>query len=350
MTNRILILSDYRGQFWLKSNYKEESVDLLLLKKEFSKLGYDVFLHNFAEIDFKHENYSGWYVFYQSSEDPNLLYKSYIEDILLGLKLQGAILVPGFEYFRAHHNKVFMEILRELHGNDQMKRLQAWYYGTYEDYLNDKRIDYDKKHVFKLSSGAQSKNVRLIGTSKEHSLIPKAESRSVDWYYWVVDQIKPYWKKRYPNYRKKSHNRKKFIIQEYISDLDCDYKVLILSDKVFVLTRNIRPNDFRASGSGRFSFSKNVPDALFDYSYEVFSCFDTPFISLDVAIKEGITYLIEFQFVNYGTYTAEKAKHYFKKENEKWICIEKNICIEHEYANSIDVYIKNQNRLDHVFQ
>ena len=342
MKKKLMILVDYRGQFWLKSNYKEENVDLSLLQNEFLSLSYDVILKNYAEIDFKIENYRGWYVIYQSSEDPDLYYKSYIEDILLGLSLHGAILIPDFKYFRAHHNKVFMEILRELHGTDPMKALQSWYYGTYEDYRKDRRIKRNIPYVFKLASGAQSKNVRLLKTRKEHLLIPRIESRSLDWYYWLVDQIKPFWKSRYPKYKKKSHNRKKFLIQEFVPDLDGDYKILVFHEKVFVLTRKTRPNDFRASGSGRFSYSRNVPREILDFSIEVFQCFDVPFISLDVGSNKQKLFLFEFQFVNFGTYTAEKSHHHFKLVNGKWELFENKVIIECEYARSIDKFIDNR--------
>ncbi|MBU2623752.1 MAG: hypothetical protein KKD92_15695 [Proteobacteria bacterium] len=339
MSKNLIILTDYRGQFWLKSNYKEESVDLPLLEKEFSSLGYDVFLKNYADIDFKNDNYKEYYVFYQSSEDPDLFYKSYLEDILLGLRQQGAILIPDFEYFRAHHNKVFMEILRELYGTDQMKALRSWYFGTYEDYRKDNRIDFDKTHVFKLASGAQSKNVRLIESRKAHALIPRTESSTFNWYYWFVDKVKPFWGKRYPNYKRKSHHRRKFIIQEFVPDLDGDYKVLVFHEKVFVLTRKTRPDDFRASGSGRFSYSKNVPHQVLDFSIEVFQCFNAPFISLDVALKDDTPFLLEFQFVNFGTYTAEKSPHHYKKVDGEWKLIENKIIIEREYASAIDEFI-----------
>jgi len=49
-------------------------------------------------------------------------------------------------------------------------------------------------------------------------------------------------------------HRSKFIVQEFIPDLSNDWKVLVFWDKYYVLRRKNRPNDFRASGSGLFSF------------------------------------------------------------------------------------------------
>jgi len=89
--------------------------------------------------------------------------------------------------------------------------------------------------------------------------------------------------KRYLNYRKRSQNRKKFIIQELIPNLKYDFKVIVINSKVFVLKRYVRKNDFRASGSGNFIFDKNISSSVLDYAYEIFKLFNCPFISLDFA-------------------------------------------------------------------
>jgi hypothetical protein len=82
--------------------------DKRLLEMYFREQGYETVFIRYAEIDFRDMNFKDQYVLYQSSEDRGLYYKSYIEDMLLGMQLQGAILIPGFHAFRAHHNKVFM--------------------------------------------------------------------------------------------------------------------------------------------------------------------------------------------------------------------------------------------------
>lgn len=341
--NNILLLTDYRNQFWLKTDYKEQSVDMSRLRIEIAELGYNVELKRFGEIDFKTWNYKGYYVFYQSSQDPDLLYKSYIEDILLGLKLQGAILLPDYQYMRAHHNKVFMEILRETCGTESMKLLKSWYFGTFEEFLESKIIIPNLNHVFKLSTGDQSKNVVLLGNKRQYYNIPKKQSRSFNLYYWLIDQIKPYWRSRYPGYRKKSHHRRKFIIQEYIPKLSGDFKILVFSgNKIFVLARETRPDDFRASGSGRFTFLRDLPNEFLEYSLDVFNAFNVPFISLDVAISEGKFYLLEFQFVHFGTYTAEKAPFHFEKLGGKWEILDETVIIEKELAKALNWFIDRQ--------
>lgn len=340
--NNLLLLVDYRNQLWLKTDYKEQSVDVNLLAREIGSLGYSVAVKSFNQIDFSVDNYKGFYVFYQSSQDPDLFYKSYIEDVLFGLKLQGAVLLPDIQYFRAHHNKVFMEILRSVCGNDSMKLLKSWHFGTYEDFRSNKTLDEQKKYVFKLSTGDQSKNVVLLDNKRKFHSVPKKQSRSFNCYYWFIDQIKPYLKSRYPFYPKKSHHRRKFIIQEFIPGLAGDFKVLVFpNNTIFVLARETRPDDFRASGSGRFTYKKDIPVELLNYSVEVFNTFSVPFISLDIAISNNKLYLMEFQFVHFGTYTAEKSPFHFQKTKDNWEIVEERIVIETEFAKALHWFIES---------
>jgi len=341
MTKKLIILVDYRGQFWLKTTHKEANFDLPLLKEAFERLDYKVTIQQFSEIDFKNVSYKGYYIFYQSSEDPDLFYKSFIEDILLGLHLQGAFLIPSFEYFKAHHNKVFMEILRDIMGFDKMHTLKAWYFGAYEEFKNNPHLDAKKKYVFKLASGAQSKNVKLLNSRRKFYSIPRQMSRSFNFYYWMVDKIKPYWTQRYPVYVPKSHHRRKFILQEYLEGLSGDFKILVFPTKIFALSRKIKPGDFRASGSGRFEFIKDVPQYILDFANQVYKAFNVPYIGLDVADYKGSPQLIEFQFTHFGTYTAEKAPFNFTKGvNGKWIAHEAKIVLEEEIASAIDFYLR----------
>lgn len=78
----------------------------------------------------------------------------------------------------------------------------------------------------------------------------------------------------------------------------------------------VRKGDFRASGSGDFDFIE-PPRDLLDYASNLFSTFNEPYISLDLAIsKEGI-HLIEYQVLNFGPYTLKESPGYYWYDNEK---------------------------------
>ena len=125
---KLYLLTDYRGQFYSSIRAHGASMDLTRLADKFKDLGISLVQQSIAGIDFKTARFKGSYVLYQSSEDPGLHYKDFIEDILLGLHLQGAKLIPGFHLFRAHHNKVFMEILRDLASMPEMKTIRSRYF------------------------------------------------------------------------------------------------------------------------------------------------------------------------------------------------------------------------------
>ena len=109
---KIYLLTDYKGHFGSKHDaipYRS-GTDKNLLQKYFSEYGFKTVFLGFSEVDFRKMDFKNKYVLYTSSEDVGCHYKSYIEDIVYGLHLQGAQLIPGYKWLQAHNNKVFMEI------------------------------------------------------------------------------------------------------------------------------------------------------------------------------------------------------------------------------------------------
>jgi len=137
-------------------------------------------------------------------------------------------------------------------------------------------------------------------------------------------------------------HRSKFIVQEFIPNLSNDWKVLVYWDKYFVLRRKNRPNDFRASGSGLFSFDETVDQRLLDAAREIRQIFDVPMISLDLSISNNRVVLIEFQFIYFGTSTLEESPYYYENDNGNW---EKKLgesSLEDIYSYSIVSYIEDK--------
>jgi glutathione synthase/RimK-type ligase-like ATP-grasp enzyme len=333
----ILLLTDYRNTFYSTTRPKETGMDINILKDKFNEKGYHLIVKGFCEIDFANPLNEAKYVLYQSSEDRDLFYKSFIEDIILGLQLKGATLIPDFYKFRAHHNKVFMEILRQLNSSDQVKSCNAKAYGTYEEFLTN-NINSENGLVIKAASGTGSRGVRLAKNKDAALKIAKSISRSFNLQDFSKNLIKTIIR---PYHKKQSNNRKKFIAQEFIPGLTNDYKILVFNDKYYVLYRRNRKNDFRASGGGLFEWKENIPSALLDFAKHVYQSFDVPFISMDIAFTQERCYLIEFQFLMFGPYTLEKSAFYFKWENDKWNIIREKSDLENEFSSSVVMYIEN---------
>ena len=334
---RIHLLVDYRSHFYASVRRRGASTDLALLKSYFAQDGFDMTVKNFSGIDFRAENYSGEFVLYQSAEDRGLHYKDYIEDILLGLSLQGANLIPDFCKFRAHHNKVFMEILRDLNDFPGVRSMESRAYGTFEDFRNS-----SKRHppdvVMKPSTGAMSSGVRLLTGAREQEAYARKISRSFHLLDYAKDVVNSIVRK---DYDRKSNHRRKFIVQNYVPGLTGDYKILIYSKKYYVLFREVRKNDFRASGSGRFSFRDDLPAGMLEYAEKVFSSFRTPYLSIDVAHRDGQFHLLEFQFLSFGNYTLEKSTFCFRKIDGNWSVVREDPILEREVAASVGEYVRN---------
>ena len=103
-----------------------------------------------------------------------------------------------------------------------------------------------------------------------------------------MDVIKEHikrWRRRKMGYVPYSMHRQKFLVQEFIPGLQGDFKVLVYWDRYYVVSRNNRPGDFRASGSGLLTWPEDPPGGLLEYAQRVFNHFRVPMISLDIAMR-----------------------------------------------------------------
>jgi len=335
MRKKIYVLTDYRDLSY-STTTRRNGIDLSALTRYFDEYSYDTEFIKINEIDFRKDKFNNKYIFYPTSEDIGLHYKSYIEDILLGLMEQGAILIPDFKYFRAHHNKVFMEMLRDLSSIDELKSISSNCFGVYEDFIK-KIPEINVPVVMKPAAGASSDGVILIKSKSKIKKCAKRVSRS---FLPLIFGLKDYIASIiYKDYKRCSNHRKKFIVQNFIANLSGDFKVLIFDKKYYILRRQIRKNDFRASGSGLFEWPETVSNQMLNYCKKIYDSFDVPFISLDIAYDNQNYHLIEFQFISFGCLTMQKSKFYFTNIDNEWEKIEEVPILEKEIAVSITNYL-----------
>ncbi len=345
MKTTLYLLTDYKGNFGNKfsSSPYRSGMDKQLLSKNFKERGFDPTFLYFSDVSFKDKAFQDKIILYTSSEDNNLDYKSYIEDICFGLFLQGANLIPHYKYLKAHSNKVFMEILRDIIDKIEMNRISARHFGCLEDLARVKER-FNRQYVLKGAGGAKSSLVRLSSDSDEilKKAINISRSRATGSELWDCGRAI-----RHKGYVKESRHRKKFVVQNFVPSLQNDWKILIFGKKYYVLHRSTRKNDFRASGSGIFEFRINdLPLEILDFSKSVLDTLDVPNISLDIGFDGQKAYLFEFQAIYFGSYTVEKAPFYFVKRNGSWTTIHNQSVLENVYVESISEYIlSSQNRL-----
>lgn len=331
---QIYLLTDYRGRFGSKC--KEASFrsgfDLEVLHEEFYKRGYDLSILKFSDVSLK-KNWRDEIIIYSFYEDFGGRYKNYIEDVVYGLEQSGAIVIPKFSMLRAHNNKVFMEIMRDLYFPDD--RIKSLVFGNLEELKN---ISQNLKYpvVIKSYEGAVSRNVRMCYSEKELISSAKKIMRTTD----PIYELKEFYRsKKLPPYKPDSKYRKKAIVQNMIEGLGNDWKVLVFGEKIYKLKRFNRKNDPRASGSGLFEYDRDIDKEVLDFAVYCYNKFDVPVASLDIAKDDDGCVLIEFQFVTFGPRTLEYSDHYYMKKDGIWNIVDESSDLEVEFARSYSDYI-----------
>lgn len=339
MINQIFILTDYKGFFGSKQKAKfyRGGMDLDKLSASFSKYGIQVAISSFTGLDVKNVDKESTLILYTSSEDKHGFYKAFIEDIIFHLDQAGYHILPPFACLKAHNNKVAMELLRERSTMLEINSIKSKAIGTLEELITQaEKFTYPV--VLKPACGAMSKGVMKADSVNELISNARKITRSFD----ILHDIKELLRKvKYRSYyRKESFHRSKIIVQNLITGLENDWKVLVYGTKCFVLYRGNRVNDFRASGSGNFFFRKELPEGMLDFALSIKEYFKVPHISLDIGFDGLKFHLIEFQFLYFGTTTIEKSPFYFEKSNGNWLIKKGQSDLEEVYVSSIVEFLK----------
>ncbi|MEU5944844.1 hypothetical protein ABZ793_04705 [Micromonospora sp. NPDC047465] len=286
-----------------------------------------------AELDLG-ADLQGVPVLYTSSEDAGLLYKSWIEDLVLALETAGARTIPSYRFLRAHHNKAMMEALRFQLFPKEAAGLHTRTFGTLEE-LASTALDGPWPKVVKAAYGAGSAFVALAADHAELIRVARRFSRVADLRAGVREHAKRALRREHHPH---SLHRHKFVVQNFIPGLAGDFKVLRLGKRYYTLYRRNRAGDFRASGSGDFDFHSDGGvdrGALLDYAEQVADTLGTPLVSLDIGFDGTQFHLIEFQCLHFGTVTAEESTHYHVRDGGDWRQVQERCDIEAVFSEAI---------------
>lgn len=292
---------------------------------------------------------SGTVVFYTTSYNED--YNQYIKDVILNLHISrpDIVLIPNIDLLFSFENKGYQELYKKRLGIENVK---GTYFGDVDDFF-EKKISLQFPFVLKMLKGSVSSGVHLIrDLSDLNKLATKNKRRGFLDYLRHLKRIKNKDSKHQDlrvsneigqnNFDKFFSERMPFVAQEFIPNLEFDYKVLVFGKKYYVLKRFVRNGDFKASGSGKFQWVE-APMQLLDYSLYIFDEMRTPFISLDIFEDNGKYGLIEFQGIGFGPLTLTGAKFYYHKKGNAWEKVEGISNLEEEYANAINWFLENEN-------
>ncbi|WP_022964352.1 hypothetical protein [Halopseudomonas pelagia] len=304
-----------------------KSLDLLGIKSMLEEFGHEVKFGDICKA-LKYEIQENEFVFYTSSDEPSI--RAYIKDVIY-LLAKRCTVVPEYESLLAHENKGFQ----------QLWRYENKIGGLSGDYFFDKDdLPQEYPYVYKSVTGAGSKDVYLVKNDADRKKVSSKEFRVSSKR--KIIKILQRFKISSSEYSEYLYRHKGFglgVWQEFISNLKCDYKVLVYGQKYYVLTRQVRKGDFRASGSGNFDYA-SVASEVLEYARRIFQSLNVPFASLDIAEQKGNCFLIEYQCTHFGPYTILNSDGYYERDSfASWHYVNEKPNLEHAIANSLNDFI-----------
>ena len=344
--NKIVIITG-NDNFFGQTRRPWVSIDVQEMISLLGDKGIEVEKYSFHELINNPDNVKDSIIFYTFNQKLNR--RNYVNDLIHYYSLSDNFLIPSYELLKCHENKGFQELYkRKLN----FKSLNAYYLSSYKEISN-----YDIKYpiVLKSVDGSNGKGVFLAEDEKD--LVDKIKNLEKTRIVRHVDLLRRKYIrgnkkfKEYPDYNNREDyeqyrdyiiKEENFVLQEFIPDLSFDYRVLVMYDKYFVTKRETRKNDFRASGAKKFRFNFEVEDELLNYAKEVYSKFDTPYLSIDIVCSKGEFYLLEFQALHFGINVFVKSSGYFVEEENSWKFVENDNVMEEEMIYGLTKYIENR--------
>ncbi|WP_179009403.1 hypothetical protein [Winogradskyella forsetii] len=307
---KIIFLTNYKNIIPQRSN-EIEGLKLNIVSDVLEAQGFhceEMSINEFVLQLNEQESIDGVYFFYTSSQYP--IYKSYILDILLQIKLRGGILIPELRHFISHENKNFQELEKVRLG---IKSPYGIPFGTYEEGL-EALSNTSYPVVLKKATGFRSRNVKLANNTEEGKrILSKLLERNLkfnrDSLYYLYRRFKN--KKHYPR------RFGKIIIQEFLPNLTHDWKILVFGNCCIGGKRFVKKNDFRASGSKLYSLEQDPPDSVLSFALRNKQILECPNISMDISENQGDIQLLEYQTMHFSL-LAWKSIHYFEFEDGSW--------------------------------
>jgi glutathione synthase/RimK-type ligase-like ATP-grasp enzyme len=349
---KLIILVDNKSGFQIsKPDFKNfRSMDVSRIKNYFTVKGFAVEVKKFYELDMT-QDFKGTCILYQTSEAPGSFYKRYIEDLIFHLEKEGAVVLPGYEYLKAHHNKVFMELLRTRFRDDTLKTVKSRCFGSWEDALNFKP---GFPVVIKRASSSGGAGVFLARNGNDYIKYVKRAGRIVTSRN-AADLLTGYFKIAVKKFIKFLYPSKSgfveydttpvsnpLIVQEFIDGLSGDYKVLVFDSKFYTMFRKNRDNDFRASGSGKFyEVMQEEQEGLLDFARRITFEIDFPVIGMDIGFDGKNYHLLEYQMIHFGTSALQRSKFWHEYHDGKWLRFNGESNLEEEFSRSIYNFLKS---------
>ncbi len=235
--------------------------------------------------------------------------------IIASAEAMGLIVYPSLSTAWHYDDKIAQKYLLEAIGAPLVKSYLFFDRDKARNWLEEA----DFPLVFKLRNGSASANVRLVKNRHEAIRLCKTAFtkgfRSVPGYFYdtrkKVGNIGDFRSfsnklKRLPGallHLRKTRNllpREKGYVyfQEFIPDNEYDIRITVIGNRAFAYTREVRPHDFRASGSGLNCYNQGmIPERALKVAFSISTKIDAQSLACDfVTSSEDRVLLTEISY------------------------------------------------------
>jgi glutathione synthase/RimK-type ligase-like ATP-grasp enzyme len=213
----------------------------------------------------------------------------------------GKLVLPNFETVWHFESKVAQSYLFELYQIPTPRTVST--FSLQEALTLLKKEKYPL--VFKTSSDAASRGVRLVNSPSLGKILA-----------WRALYVGLAWKAIRRLFRL-DHRDNVAYWQEFISGNDSDLRITAIGDRYAVgFWRRNRPNDFRASGSGRIDYEKPIPDELIHFCLDINRRLNFDSMAYDIIFRDDSFLITEISYT-YLDYPIYKAPGYFERNEPR---------------------------------
>lgn len=245
-----------------------------------------------------------WHFYHKSYKD-----QLFAKQLLFSLQTAGVRVFPDFNTAWHFDDKVGQKYLLEAVGAPLVPSYA--FYTKHEALQWINKTDFPK--VFKLRGGAGAENVKLVHSKTEaRKLVKKAFGQGFKQYN-ATSSIKERWRKYRlgksgfkdvlkgiirlifpPDYARMISPEKGYVyFQDFIPNNNFDIRIIVVGEKAFGFKRMVRKNDFRASGSGNFIYSKDdLDERCVRIAFDINKKINSQSIAYDFVFDDNNTPLI----------------------------------------------------------
>lgn len=173
--------------------------------------------------------------------------------------------------------------------------------------------------VLKLASGITSRNVELVRNPQDarrcvkelldggmHTLPPPNLP-----FRWLAGRFLEAFRILACEKNNDEFHKGSLLFQEFLPGNDFDIRITIIGNRAFAFRRHNRPNDFRASGSGRIDWDPaQIPEDAIRLAFEAAQILQTQSLAVDVLRRNGEPVIAEISYYYEGWAIAACPGHW----------------------------------------